>query len=196
MVRVENFFNTKIEYLKGFGPKRAEVLNKELGLFTCGDLIQHYPFRHEDRSRIYHVSELDETLPYVQVIGQLVGKGIVGEGPKRRLAAVPEVEAIVEEALTEFGQWSDEMVVSPTIQKLKASLEQIRREEMARHLRRSSAQEQALVERVTRGMMQKIMKLPVLQLKAACKRGEAETLIDVLNDLFNLEGQTADSPGA
>ena len=36
-------------------------------------------------------------------------------------------------------------------------------------------------------MMQKIIKLPVLQLKAACKRGEAETLIDVLNDLFNLE---------
>jgi glutamyl-tRNA reductase len=38
-------------------------------------------------------------------------------------------------------------------------------------------------------MMQKIIKLPVLQLKAACKRGEAETLIDVLNDLFNLEKQ-------
>jgi glutamyl-tRNA reductase len=39
-------------------------------------------------------------------------------------------------------------------------------------------------------MMQKIIKLPVLQLKAACKRGEAETLIDVLNDLFNLENQS------
>ena len=38
-------------------------------------------------------------------------------------------------------------------------------------------------------MMQKIIKLPVIQLKAACKRGEAETLIDVLNDLFNLEKQ-------
>ena len=40
---------------------------------------------------------------------------------------------------------------------------------------------------ITKGMMQKIIKLPVIQLKAACKRGEAETLVDVLNDLFNLE---------
>jgi len=46
------------------------------------------------------------------------------------------------------------------------------------------------VDRITKSMMQKIIKLPILQLKAACKRGEAETLIDVLNDLFNLEKQS------
>lgn len=42
--------------------------------------------------------------------------------------------------------------------------------------------------------MQKIIKLPVLQLKAACKRGEAETLIDVLNDLFDLEKHSVEDP--
>jgi len=46
------------------------------------------------------------------------------------------------------------------------------------------------MDKITSSMMQKIIKLPVIQLKAACKRGEAETLIDVLNDLFNLEKQT------
>lgn len=47
-----------------------------------------------------------------------------------------------------------------------------------------------IVDKVTKSMMQKILKLPVLQLKAACKRGEEETLIGVLNDLFNLEKDT------
>jgi glutamyl-tRNA reductase len=49
--------------------------------------------------------------------------------------------------------------------------------------------ETEILDKVTKSMVQKIIKLPVLQLKAACKRGEAESLIDVLNDLFNLEAQ-------
>ena len=47
--------------------------------------------------------------------------------------------------------------------------------------------EQDLIDKVTKRIVQKVIKLPVLQLKAACKRGEAETLVEVLNDLFNLE---------
>jgi glutamyl-tRNA reductase len=81
------------------------------------------------------------------------------------------------------------MVVSPTIQKLKNALEQIRQEEMARFMKNLNEDEAAKIDKITSSMMQKIIKLPVLQLKAACKRGEAETLIDVLNDLFNLEQQ-------
>ncbi|SDL94911.1 glutamyl-tRNA reductase [Catalinimonas alkaloidigena] len=111
------------------------------------------------------------------------------EALQQRIAAIPQVEEIMEAALTEFQDWSRDMIVSPTIQKLKGALEQIRQEELARHLKKMSEEEQVLVDRVTKGMMQKIIKLPVLQLKAACRRGEAETLIDVLNDLFNLEAQ-------
>ena len=47
-----------------------------------------------------------------------------------------------------------------------------------------------MLDKVTKTMMQKIIKLPVLQLKAACQRGEADSLIEVLNDLFNLEEQS------
>ncbi len=105
----------------------------------------------------------------------------------RRMEAVPTVEAIIDESVAEFNDWSKEMVVSPTINKLKNALEQIRQEEMARFTKQLSQEEAAKMDKITSSMMQKIIKLPVLQLKAACKRGEAETLIDVLNDLFNLE---------
>jgi glutamyl-tRNA reductase len=108
---------------------------------------------------------------------------------QRRLEAVPHVREIIEEAVHEFNDWSKEMIVSPTIQKLKGALEQIRKEELTRFTKNLSDSELEKVERITTSMMQKILKLPVLQLKAACKRGEAETLIDVLNDLFNLEKQ-------
>ena len=81
------------------------------------------------------------------------------------------------------------MIVSPTINKLKSALEDIRRKEIARHLKNLSEDERDLVDKVTRNLMQKIIKLPALELKAACQRGEAENLIDVLNDLFDLEKQ-------
>ena len=106
------------------------------------------------------------------------------------MEAIPDVRRIIDEAIGEFDNWSRDMEVSPTINKLKNALEQIRQEEMSRFLKNSSAKENKMVDKVTRSMIQKIIKLPVLQLKAACKRGEAETLIDVLNDLFELEQQS------
>lgn len=109
---------------------------------------------------------------------------------ERRVAAIPQVQNIIEQAVADFNDWSKEMIVSPTIQKLKNALEQIRQEEMARYMKGISEDEAKKIDKITSSMMQKIIKLPVLQLKAACKRGEAETLIDVLNDLFNLEAQS------
>ena len=104
-----------------------------------------------------------------------------------RLAAVPSVEAIIAEDMANFSDWSRELSISPTIQKLKDALEQIRVEEVAKFVKGAAAQEVELMDKVTKSMVNKIVKLPVLQLKAACKRGEQETLIDLLNDLFDLE---------
>ena len=109
------------------------------------------------------------------------------EALEKRLAAIPQVKNIINASMADLLDWSKEMEVSPTIHKLKNALEQIRQEEIARHLKGMTQDESQLVEKVTKNIMQKIIKLPVLQLKAACKRGEAETLIDVLNDLFDLE---------
>lgn len=109
---------------------------------------------------------------------------------EKRVQAIHDVERIIAESIEEFQDWSKEMIVSPTINNLKNALEQIRQEELARYLKNLDNKESKIVDKVTKSMMQKIIKLPVLQLKAACKRGEAETLIDVLNSLFNLEEET------
>lgn len=113
------------------------------------------------------------------------------EAMRKRINAIPHVKEIIEEALSDIENWVQEMEVSPTIHRLKNALEQIRQEEIARYLKNLDDKEAEHVEKITRSIMQKIIKLPVLQLKAACKRGEAETLIDVLNDLFDLERQQA-----
>jgi glutamyl-tRNA reductase len=111
------------------------------------------------------------------------------EAVQKRKAAIPSVVAIIEEAMSDFEDWSKEMVVSPTIQKLKNTLEQIRKEELSRFLKNAKPEEAQKLEEMSRSLMQKILKYPVLQLKAACKRGEAETLSEILHDLFNLERQ-------
>lgn len=111
------------------------------------------------------------------------------EALQSRIDAIPHVREIIAEAIVGFEDWSKEMVVSPAINKLKNALEQIRKEEMARHLKNLSPNESEKLEKITMGIVQKIMKLPVLQLKAACKRGEAEQLVDVLTELFDLEKQ-------
>jgi ATP-dependent DNA helicase RecG len=82
-----NFFQTKLEYLRGVGLQRAQLLQKELGLFTYGDLIQRYPFRYLDRTQFYNICDLHDELPFVQVKGILRNREVVGEGPKKRMVA-------------------------------------------------------------------------------------------------------------
>ena len=106
---------------------------------------------------------------------------------EKRINSIPDVKRIISEAIHEFNQWAREMEVSPIIQKLKTALEDIRQEEINRFTKKLSNKEAEVVSKVTKSMMQKVIKLPVLQLKAACKRGEADNLVDVLNQLFDLE---------
>jgi len=79
------FFDTPIEYLKGVGPQRAAMLNKELKVFTFADLIQHYPFRYDDRTKFYKIKDLNESLAFVQTRGLIRKKEIIGTGFKKRL---------------------------------------------------------------------------------------------------------------
>lgn len=133
------------------------------------------------------ISQDSEEIPGILLYGIDKINNRTDEALAKRKASIPHVESIIEESLEEFKNWSKEMEVSPTIHKLKDALEKIRQEEINRHLKQLSDKENKTVDVITKNIMQKIIKLPVLELKAACKRGEAETLIDVLNDLFNLE---------
>ena len=56
-----HILETPIDYLKGVGPKRADLLKKELRIFTYGDLLEHYPFRYIDKSMIYNERKKDNT---------------------------------------------------------------------------------------------------------------------------------------
>lgn len=106
---------------------------------------------------------------------------------QNRLDAIPAVEAILEESIEEFEAWQKEMIVSPTIQKLKQSLEQIRQEELGRYLKNVGEKEFVLIDKITKSMMQKVLKVPVVQLRAACQRDEAAEMIELISDLFDLE---------
>ncbi|MFM9839027.1 MAG: ATP-dependent DNA helicase RecG [Cyclobacteriaceae bacterium] len=80
-----SFFDTSLEFLKGVGPQRAALLQKELKLFTFGDLIQHYPFRYEDRTKFYSISEVNELMPYVQIKGKITDMELIGAKQKKRM---------------------------------------------------------------------------------------------------------------
>ncbi len=83
-----SFLDTPIEYLKGIGPQRAEVLKSELGLFLFRDLLTHYPFRYVDRTKFQSVREVSEDLPYVQLRGVIESLTTVGVKRGQRLVAV------------------------------------------------------------------------------------------------------------
>lgn len=84
---MSSFFNTKIEYLRGVGPQKAALINKELNIFTYGEMIQHYPFRYEDRTKFYKIREINEDLENVQVIAKIRSIETIGEGRRKRLVA-------------------------------------------------------------------------------------------------------------
>lgn len=64
-----NYMQTRIEYLKGVGQRRAEILNKELGIFTYSDLLNYFPFRYIDRSQVHKVRDICDDTVYYQLVG-------------------------------------------------------------------------------------------------------------------------------
>ena len=79
--------DSDIKYLPGVGPKRAELLNKELGISTFRDLLYYFPFRYVDRSRFYSVREIDSSSAYIQLRGRITRIEKVGQARAQRLVA-------------------------------------------------------------------------------------------------------------
>ncbi len=73
-----------IQYLVGVGPNRRKMLSQELGIETFGDLLQYYPYKHVDRSRIYSIRELTGDMPFVQVKGHLLSFETFKMGPRKK----------------------------------------------------------------------------------------------------------------
>lgn len=77
-----------IMYIKGIGPKRAELIQKELGIRTYYDLLHHFPHSYLDRSSIYRIKDLSSELAHVQLKGRFLSFNVLGEGAKSRLVGL------------------------------------------------------------------------------------------------------------
>ncbi len=84
---MQDFLDTNITYLSGVGPKRAELLNKELNISTYRDLLYYFPYKYIDRTKFYKIAELDPDLPYIQIKGTIAGYSSEGHGSGKRLVA-------------------------------------------------------------------------------------------------------------
>ncbi len=87
IVNKASILNSPIEYLKGVGPQRADILKKEASIFTFMDLLEYFPFRHIDKTQINKIASITAETEYVQVIGKITSLEIIGEKRGRRLVA-------------------------------------------------------------------------------------------------------------
>lgn len=83
-----SFLDTPIEYLKGVGPKRAESLKQELSIYSFDDLLNYFPFRYIDKSKINKIKEINNTNSYIQLKGKISNVQQIGQQRARRLTAV------------------------------------------------------------------------------------------------------------
>lgn len=108
---MSNFFETKIEFLKGVGPQKASLLNTELRIFNYGDLLHYYPFRYEDRSVIHKISDIDEETQYVQLRGKIVDfTNIGGPGRKRLVATFGDETGMIELVWFQGIKWVSQSI--------------------------------------------------------------------------------------
>ena len=78
-----NILDQDIMYLPGVGPNRKKMLNQELGIHTYGDLLEYYPYKYVDRSKVYTVHELTGDMPFVQVVGRILSFETFEMGPRK-----------------------------------------------------------------------------------------------------------------
>lgn len=108
---MSEFLEQDIKFLPGVGPQRAELLKKELKIFTFNDLLYYFPYKYIDRTKFYKVTELGSSMPYVQLKGSIVRMETTGEGARQRLIAVFRDESGVMELLWFQGvKWVKENI--------------------------------------------------------------------------------------
>ncbi|EFI73305.1 MULTISPECIES: ATP-dependent DNA helicase RecG [Segatella] len=81
---MNSILDQDIMYLSGVGPKRKEILSKELGINSYNDLLEYYPYKYVDRSRIYTINELTSDMPFVQIKGKILSFDEFEMGPRKK----------------------------------------------------------------------------------------------------------------
>ena len=80
---MNNVLDQDIKYLPGVGPNRKKMLSNELGIETYGDLLEYYPYKYVDRSKVYKIHELTGEMPFVQVVGHILSFETFPMGPRK-----------------------------------------------------------------------------------------------------------------
>jgi ATP-dependent DNA helicase RecG len=107
--------DTPVEFLKGVGPSRADVLKKDLGLFTYQDMLAHYPFRYIDRTKYFKISQINPDSQYIQIIGRVISKKVIGDKRAKRIVAVFKDETgMMELVWFQSLKWVDENITVGT----------------------------------------------------------------------------------
>lgn len=101
---------SEIKYLPGVGPKRAELLNKELGIKTYRDMLYFFPFRYIDRTKIYSISEIEPSMSYIQLRGKVTRVNVIGDKPrsKRLVATFQDPTGIIDLVFFQRIKWIKE----------------------------------------------------------------------------------------
>ncbi len=103
--------DTPVEFLKGVGPSRADVLKKDLGLFTYQDMLAHYPFRYIDRTKYFKINQINPDSQYIQIIGRVISKKVIGDKRAKRIVAVFKDETgMMELVWFQSLKWVDENI--------------------------------------------------------------------------------------
>ena len=101
-----DILKSPIEYLKGVGPQRADLLKKELNIFTFNDLLNHFPNRHVDKTKVNLISEINPSTDYIQVSGSLHNTDVVGiKGSRRMVATLRDKTGTLELAWFQGINW-------------------------------------------------------------------------------------------
>lgn len=107
--------DTPVEFLKGVGPSRADVLKKDLGLFTYQDMLAHYPFRYIDRTKYFKINQINPDSQYIQIIGRVISKKVIGDKRAKRIIAVFKDETgVMELVWFQSLKWVDDNITVGT----------------------------------------------------------------------------------
>lgn len=109
---MSNILDSDIKYLPGIGPKRAELLGKELNIRTFRDLLYFFPFRYIDRSRIYAIAEIIPSMAYIQIRGKIIRMETVGENPrnKRLVVKIQDATGVLDLVFFKGIKWIQEKI--------------------------------------------------------------------------------------
>ena len=111
----QSILDTPIEFIKGVGPSRADVLKKDLGLFTFQDMLSHYPFRYIDRTQYFKINQINPDSQYIQIIGRVISKKVIGDKRTKRIIAVFKDETgIMELVWFQSLKWVDDHITVGT----------------------------------------------------------------------------------